>query len=453
MKTQSLTAFILATLVISASPAVIADAQTPDTETPSPETEAASQEISRGEYEAMLEAAEVARMEALEAAEQAREASREANREIGQRRSELTQEQAQQTRQQREELAKQQAVQREEMARMREDLSRKHRELREASREVARAHRELSRSEGYQQRVVRINLGDHAVIGVVLGPQTPEGVKIIGVSPNGPAERAGLLQGDILQSIGGLDLSGQDMASGRETIDEVMNDVSAGDEVAVNVIRDDEVLDFMIRAEQREPRAWQSLIRISDVDEGLHDPDSHQVLIKHIEIDEEAIAAEIAAMEEKVREMEYVFITRDEPGHSHPGDIEIAGDFEINYEEMSRIGEHAMREASVWFGLPHAQGFELSAINPRLGEYFKTERGVLVIEAREDNAYTLQSGDVVLEIGSTRVDTPADMMRALRALDAGEEVEILIKRDRRNVSLKVIVPDNRFSFNTTMSPH
>jgi hypothetical protein len=214
------------------------------------------------------------------------------------------------------------------------------------------------------------------------------------------------------------------------------------------VVRDDSLREFTITAELREPRAWQSLIRINDVE--VLDPESQQRIIKHVELaelDEEAMVAKIAAIEERVKEMEFVFISEDGERHTS------MGDFEFEFAEMSQLGEHAMREANVWFGLPHAQGLELSAINPGLGEYFKTERGVLVIKARDDNAYTLQSGDVVLEINTTAVDTPADMMRALRELDTGSEIEINIKRERRNKTLKVTVPENRLSLNQSHSHH
>jgi hypothetical protein len=236
---------------------------------------------------------------------------------------------------------------------------------------------------------------------------------------------------------------------GREAINEIMNEVSAGEELFISMLRDGEIQELRVTAELREPRAWQSLIRIPEVDGLAAAADSSRMVIKHIEIsdiDEVAMAAEIAEMEKKVEEMEYVFITKD--GEHHSSD----GDFEIDFQEISRIGEHAMREANIWFGLPHAQGFELSAINPGLGEYFKTERGVLVIKARPDNDYTLQSGDVVLEINSIPVDTPADMMRALREIDSGSEIEMEIKRERRNVTLKVVVPENRFSHIAAQTP-
>lgn len=434
MKIQSLTVLTLACLVTAITTLLSADVRASDTGA----TEASqplSQPLSQAEYEAMVEAAEVARMEAQEAAGQAREMSRQ--------RTELAEEKMQATREQREELAQQSVLQKEEAARMREELSRTHRELREVSREVARAHRELSMLEDQEHQLRLINLGDRAVIGVILGPETPNGVQLMGVSPDGPAERAGLQQGDILMSISGVDLADH----GRAAINEVMNEVSAGEELLISMIRDDEIRELTVTAELREPRAWQSLIRIPEVDDAA--TDSPRMVIKHIEIpeiDEVALAAEIAEMEKKVQEMEYVFITEDGEHHSS------TGDFEIEFQEISRMGEHAMREANVWFGMPHAQGFELSAVNPGLGEYFNTDRGVLVIKAREDNDYTLQSGDVVLEINSILVDTPADMMRALRAIASGSEIEMEIKRDRRSVSLTVVMPENRFSHNASHFP-
>ena len=425
---------ILAALLISTSTFLLADDQAGDNE-----AQSASAEKQRLEYELMLEQAESKRMAAHEAAQAAREAQAEMSR----LRTEAAREQQELNQQQREELTKQRAMEVEEANRLRAQLSKTHRELREVSREVARAHRELSMIEDQNHVIRRVNLGDRAVIGVILGPETPEGVKIIGVSPDGPAERAGLRQDDIISSIRGVDLSDQSPVSGRQALTGVMNDVSAGEELPINVKRNGQDLQLQVTAEQREPRAWQSLIRIPESGELEPSPESTKIIVKHIEvpeIDEVAMVAEIAEMEARVKEMEYRFII-DGDDHDHPGG------WEIDLQDMSEFGAHAMREANIWFGLPQAAGLQLSAINPELGEYFKTERGVLVIEAREDNAYTLQSGDVVLQISTTAVDTPADMLRALRALDSGSEVEIEIKRKRKNVTLKVIVPENRLSFN------
>jgi hypothetical protein len=295
-----------------------------------------------------------------------------------------------------------------------------------------------------------VNLGDRAVIGVILGRQMADGVEIIGVSPDGPAERGGMQQGDIVASIQDVDLAEGGQNSGRDSIYQVMKDVRDGEELSITVMRNSRLVDLTITAEQREPTAWQSVIRIPEVGDVPAAPGAHEVIIKQImvpEIDEEALTAEVEALEEKVRHMEYVFVSPDGEGY------EFGGEWEMEFEEMSQFGEHALREANIWFGLPHAQGLELTSINPGLGEYFKTDRGVLVIKAKEDNAYTLKSGDVVLEIDATAVNTPADMMRALRSLDSGMKVDIVIKRERRDKTLQVVVPENRLSFDSSVHPH
>ncbi len=378
-------------------------------------TRSEQEALQRLEYQTMREEAEQARQEAevarrgaLKAAELAREAARRGAG-MAQENSELQ--------------ARERELQKEELARTREELSKTHRELREATREVARAHRDLVRADGEHEVIHHVNLGDRAVIGVVLGKESDQGVEIIGVSPDGPAERAGLEQGDILVSIQDIVLADNDDA--RESVFEIMSDVDDQEELTVVVERDGTSSEYTVTAEIREPRGWQSMIRIAEVEGIAATSGERHVIIERIEIpeiDEQAIAAQAAELTQHLKH------------------------YEFDYEEFSEFGEHAMSEANAWFGLPRAHGLELTSINEGLGAYFKTDRGVLVIKAKEDNAYGLESGDVILSIDSTAVNSPSDLMRALRDVEPGSEMDIGIKRNRRDKTLSVMVPENRLGF-------
>ena len=413
---KKLTATVLTLMTLFSAAALMASSDAPL----SP-----SQETQRAEYEAMLKEAEKARAEAETARQEATKAA--------QRARELMREQVQDdVGRQAADHAREQA----EMERAREELSRAHRELREASREVARAHRDLSRSGKTTEIIRRINLGDRAVIGVVLGKQTDRGIQIIGVSPDGPAEQAGLQQGDVLVSIKGIDLANADEA--RQTVFDVMGGVEDGEQLDVVVDRNGSTGEYTITAEQREPRGWQSVIRIPEVAAVPEDSEAPRVIVEHIEIedfDEEALAKHVNRLTEMVEQKKFIFMSED------GADLQ-----EFEFEEFSDFGGHALSEANVWFGLPHAHGLELAAINEGLGAYFKTDRGVLVIRAREGNAYELESGDVILSIGTAKVNSPSDMMRALRDVEPGSEIKIDIMRDRKDKTLKVVVPENRLGY-------
>lgn len=397
------------------------------------ERASANSQVMLEEAERAREEAEAARHEAAIAAAAAREMAQELSRKSARRGVEMAREKAELSLQEVQELERERAVHEEGMAQAREELSRAHQELRQASREIARAHRDLSRGMQDIDIDVRINTGDRAVIGVVLGRESDNGVEIIGVSPDGPAERAGLQQGDVLTAIRGVQLGNND--GGRQSVFQVMNEVSDGEELEVVIERGGQAMEYIVVAKHREPRSWQSVIRIPDVQVVADVKHPRHVIVERIEvpdINEEELAAEMAELSERLEATKYMFISKDGTDTRH-----------IEIEEFSTFGENAMDEASLWFGLPHAHGLQLATINEGLGSYFKTDRGVLVLTAREDNGYQLLPGDVILSIASTPVNSPSDMMRTLRDIDAGAEIEIEIKRDRRDKTLIVIMPENR----------
>jgi len=404
------------------------------------ETPDAASPAAQAEYQQILEDAERARAEAEAARREAQKISERA-REVARVEAERAQLQAERAAVATEEQAREQAERQREMDRVRDELSRTHRELREASREVARAHRELARAETEREQALRVlNLGDRAVIGVVLGGPGENGVELIGVSPDGPAEKAGIQAGDVITAIDGQDLGSG--AHARARLFEVMEGAKAGDALKIAVQRDGKPLEFTVTAEIREPSSWQSIIRIPEIAR-LEVPEidgDAEIIVERMrvpEIDHEALKEKMAELRERLKAQKFVFV--DPEGGSHAW----SGDIEFEFEDFSDYADHAFADADIWFGLPHTRGLEFAAMNAQLGEYFKTERGVLVLRAEDENAYGLRAGDVILEVGGEAVDTPAELMRALRRAEPGELLVVEIKRERRNKTLEITMPEKR----------
>jgi S1-C subfamily serine protease len=188
------------------------------------------------------------------------------------------------------------------------------------------------------------------------------------------------------------------------------------------------------------------MIRIPEIPEAL---EAAQLAIERIEIpeiDEEALNQRLQEINEELRTRKFLYLSPDGGEFTIDESLELPEGFELEIEELSELAEQALGETDIWFGLPHSQGLELAQINEGLGAYFETDRGVLVIHARDDNAYRLKSGDVVLGINETSIDSPADLMRALREIEPGSEIELTIKRDLQDETLKAVMPENRLGF-------
>lgn len=343
-----------------------------------------------------------------------------------------------------------------ELAKMNEELNNARRQLQETSREIARVNREIARARSHADRnSTRIvyRASEKPVIGVILGDVDDGGVKILGVSPDGPAERGGVKQGDVIIAVNGRKLTAVEQSGdARKGLGSALKDMKADEPVTISVVRDKRNLDLTVVPEVREPLAWQSITRFPSAPPVLAVPpvppvpglpaDPEQVMtIESIvvpEIDTEAMSAQIGEMRAEIEKRVAL--------REALGEAPAESTWQIEIDELSELGNLALQDADIWFGLPLAQGLQLAEIDPGLGEYFKTDRGVLVLKAKTDNDLQLQSGDVILQVGDTAVNTPAEFMRALRGLDSGDELVMGIKRDRKERTLKTVMPERGSSF-------
>jgi len=340
------------------------------------------------------------------------------------------------------------AAQDAELTKMHEELSRARRQLSETSREIARVNREVARKRARAPSAsFVVYQSDKPIIGVILGNESDVGIVVLGVSPDGPSERAGIKQGDVIIAMDGRVLAAVDETGNvRNGLRIIMEDIKATEAVIVSVVRGNETLDLTVIPEVREPLTWHSISRFPSV---LVEPAApgKVVRIERIvvpEIDTVALTEQIAKMHIDIDERRILMEAIG--GELVDGEL----DFEFEIHELSEMGNFALHDAHIWFGMPMTRGLKLAELDAGLGEYFKTDRGVLVLKARDDNDLQLESGDVILQVGSTEVNSPAEFMRALRDYDSGQELNIEIKRDRKNKSLKTTMPEQRTS---SFAPH
>lgn len=407
-----------------------------DDESATKAREAELQARLEAEYKQALSAAEQQRLAAEASIEKAREQLQRASRQ-----KELSAR----------EFGEVQAVREAEMAKMHEELNQARRQLQETSREIARVNREVARARSDRHAAsFVIRTSARPVIGVILGDADEEGVKVLGVSPDGPSERAGIRQGDVIVAVDGRKLTTLDESDdAKEGLHKALHDIKADEPVIISVRREDETVDLNVVPEIREPLTWQTITRFpsapsAPASAGLPAtpaPPEQVITVEHIvvpEIDTSALSAQIEQMRTEIEKRRAL----GEAGRFAHTD----GEWEIEFDELSELGNLALQDAGVWFGLPMAQGLQLAEVDPGLGEYFKTDRGVLVLKARTDNDLQLKSGDVILQVGDTEVNTPAEFMRALRGFDSGDELVMGIKRNRKDRTLKTVMPENRSSF-------
>lgn len=251
----------------------------------------------------------------------------------------------------------------------RRELEEAQRKLEEAAREVARLSAELSGPLVRELRRIQVGSPGRAMLGVNIGRAEPgtNGVRVLSVSPGGPAAEAGVVAGDLI-----VGLNDKRLGSGRDLV-EGMRQVEPGDRVKLGILRGKESKDVFIIA-----RAAEDLLYAG------------------------------------------------EPGIPVPG-----------APGFPRRPHHPHFLLGPWGGA------ELVAVTPKLGRYFGTDKGLLVVRAPDAADGGIEEGDVILSIGGREPQDAGHALRILGSYQPGESVSLEVMRDRQRRSVTLKIPEHQ----------
>lgn len=259
------------------------------------------------------------------------------------------------------------------------------RRLAEAAQQVAElSMAQLPRVERLE-RIIRTSRGP--VLGVTIGGDNESGpvagVAIIGVSPGGAAAESGLRAGDVITSINTESFTAESSEEANARLLDFMKGVEEGDTLDIEYLRNGRSV-----AVELTPRPMDNNVFAFGFDGGRFPVPNVQVA----------------------------------PNAPHFG------------------GGFSWATSGDGFG-----SMELVKLTERLGSYFGTDEGLLVVRAPEDKDLQLEDGDVILGIDGRTPTSVGHAMRILGSYDSGEELTIEIMRDKRKRTITLEIPDNRQS--------
>ena len=221
------------------------------------------------------------------------------------------------------------------------------------------------------------------------------GARLEGVTPGGPAEKAGLQAGDVITkfngtSLGGLVAADEDESGPGMKLVQLAHKLEPGDTVKLEYRRGSDTKTATIIAQDVEPN-WT-----------MAGPGA--MAMPRVEINPDMHMGPMTGM-------------------LAPGAAMKMDGFSFCYGDS-------------WCDL------DLVSLNPDLGSYFGSSDGVLVVKSSADSALPLKGGDVILTIGGRKPTSPSHAMRILRSYDVGETVSIDVMRKQKRVTVSWKVPEN-----------
>jgi S1-C subfamily serine protease len=116
-------------------------------------------------------------------------------------------------------------------------------------------------------------------------------------------------------------------------------------------------------------------------------------------------------------------------------------DFSAHAHEFSDPGFETFPElqGAFMFHRP-LMDMELATLTPRLGSYFGSDKGVLVVRAPADGALKLQDGDVILAIDGRVPTSGSHATRIFSSYQPGEKITLRLLRDHKTLDVEATLP-------------
>jgi S1-C subfamily serine protease len=239
----------------------------------------------------------------------------------------------------------------------------------------------------------RIVILGHPRIGVMLDTRADKdkdkvGARVQRVTPDGPADKAGLRAGDIITRFNGTALGGasaedEDQSGPAEKLIDLAGKLEPGDTVKLEYRRGSETHQATVVAEDLSGQLGMGRFYFHGPGEG---PEFRSFTLPRMDI------------------------PRFEMGQPGRG-------FTFSFDG-GMMG-----------------GLQLADLNPDLGDYFGTRDGVLVLKTPEDSSVALRAGDVILSIDGREPKTVSQAMRILRSYDEGETAHLQVLRHKQKITV------------------
>jgi hypothetical protein len=223
------------------------------------------------------------------------------------------------------------------------------------------------------------------------------GARIAAVSPDGPADKAGLKAGDVITRFNGTALGGikgddEDESGPAQKLVELARKLEPGDTVEVEYRRDGNARKVKLVAQDL----------------------SHMGMARRFRME--------------MPELPRMHFDREMP-------------------RMPMMLEGGPGEFRMFVG-EGPGGLDLATLNPELGEYFGAKEGVLVLETPRDSTLPLKAGDVILSIDGRTPTSEAHARRILGSYDGGETAKLEVLRKQKKLSLSWKAPEREWKWRT-----